>query len=77
MHDTPSLSRRGSALTAHSPMPVYIAEHFERSLDVDPQDPDRYIGLAIAENKLVCDLLEPKINGDRQVPEYASGYDAM
>ncbi len=58
-------------------MPVYIAEHFERSVDVDPSDPDRYIGLAIAENKLVWDLLEPMVNRNRHVPEYASGYDAM
>ncbi len=58
-------------------MPEYLAEHFVRSAGVDPGDPDRYIGLAVAENKLVWDLLEEKINRNRHVPEYTAGYDAM
>lgn len=58
-------------------MPEYLAEHFVRSAGVDPDDPDRYIGLAVAENKLVWDLLEEKINRNRHVPEYTAGYDAM
>jgi 1-aminocyclopropane-1-carboxylate synthase len=58
-------------------MPEYLTEHFARAVDVDPADPGRYIGLAIAENKLVWDLLEPKINTNRNVPEFAAGYDTM
>ncbi len=77
MAEIPSLSLRGASLADHSPMPEYIAEHFERSADADPSDPDRYIGLAIAENKLVWDLLEPKLTSDRNVDQRTVGYDAM
>jgi aspartate/methionine/tyrosine aminotransferase len=58
-------------------MPVYIEHHFDRVGRNDPGDPDRYIGLAIAENKLVWDLLEPQINRPRNVPARAAGYDDM
>ncbi len=58
-------------------MPEYIAEYFERAAGVDPQDPDRYVCLAIAENKLVWDLLEPRLGAPRDVPEHAAGYDTM
>jgi 1-aminocyclopropane-1-carboxylate synthase len=52
-------------------MPEYIAEHFARA------DDDGYTGLAIAENKLVWDLLEPRLNSNRAVPSSAIGYDDM
>jgi aspartate/methionine/tyrosine aminotransferase len=52
-------------------MPEYIAEHFARA------DDDGYTGLAIAENKLVWDLLEPHLNSNRAVPSSAIGYDNM
>jgi aspartate/methionine/tyrosine aminotransferase len=52
-------------------MPEYIAEHFTRV------DDDGYTGLAIAENKLVWDLLEPRLNSIRAVPSSAIGYDDM
>lgn len=58
-------------------MAEYITEHIERSTDVDPDDKDRYIGLAVAENKLMWDILETQLNAVRQVPERAVGYDNM
>ena len=65
------MSQRGSALISSAPMPEYIAAHFDRAED------DGYIGLAIAENKLVWDLLEPRLNSNRCVPRSAVGYDDM
>ncbi len=53
-------------------MPEYIAEHFAR-VTAD----DGYIGLAISENKLVWDLLEPMFNRDRRVEQRSAGYDVM
>ncbi|GMR02705.1 MAG: pyridoxal phosphate-dependent aminotransferase [Acidimicrobiia bacterium] len=58
-------------------MPEYVEEHDKRTSEKDPTDPNRYIGLAIAENKLVWDLLEPQINRERHVPERSAGYDDM
>ena len=60
-------------------MPAYIDEHFARSVDAwhPTENPDGYIALCIAENKLVWDLLEPRLRAEREVPEAAVGYDAM
>lgn len=77
MTPNPPLSRRGSHLSGTSPMPAYIEAHFDRVGRDDPADPGRYIGLAVAENKLVWDLLEPQINRPRNVPARALGYDDM
>ena len=77
MSGTPPLSKRGDELVSSSPMPEYIAEHFVRSATVEPDDDLRYIGLAISENKLVWDLLEPMFNRNRQVEQRSTGYDAM
>lgn len=71
MPDPTSLSNRGAALAANAPMPEYIAEHFQRG------DDDGYVGLAIAENKLMWDVIEPLLNKDRRVPPTAIGYDDM
>jgi aspartate/methionine/tyrosine aminotransferase len=71
MPQTPPLSERGDGLAARSPMPEYIAQHFTRA------DDDGYTGLAIAENKLVWDMLEPRLNSNRAVPSSAIGYDDM
>ena len=57
-------------------MPEYIAEHFLRSTPIDPEHEDRYIGLAISENKLVWDLLEPVLNRERHVEQRSVAYDA-
>jgi len=58
-------------------MPEYIAEHFARSAAVASDDDSRYIGLAISENKLVWDLLEPMFNRNRHVEQRSTGYDNM
>lgn len=58
-------------------MPEYISEHFERASTPDADDPDRYVGLCIAENKLMWDVLEPQFNRDRGVLAASIGYDAM
>lgn len=71
MPEPNSLSNRGTALTTNAPKPEYIAEHFQHAGD------DGYVGLAIAENKLMWDVLEPRLNADREVPASAIGYDDM
>ncbi len=58
-------------------MAPYISEHFERKTAVDPDDPNRYIGLCISENKLMWDVLEPQFNRDRGVLPASIGYGAM
>ncbi len=74
---TPSLSRRGLALVENSPTPEYIETHFERSAAANPDDPERYVGLCIAQNLLMWDLLEPQINRIRDVAPSSVAYDAM
>jgi aspartate/methionine/tyrosine aminotransferase len=79
LHALETLSRRGRRLLDSPPTPDYLREHFER------RDrhfhvatcPDGYIPLCIAENKLVADLLLPKLEACRAVPEAALGYDSM
>jgi aspartate/methionine/tyrosine aminotransferase len=73
------LSERGERLVASSPMAPYILEHFERSGDAwDAEaNPDGYIGLCVAENKLVWDLLGPRVTAARAVPRTAFEYDQM
>ena len=77
MSATPPLSRRGAKLRATSLIPQYIEAHVERLAAPDQDSPHRYIGLAISENKLVWDLLEPMINRPRNVPARSAGYDDM
>lgn len=70
----PPLSNRAQLLIDGSPVPTYIAEHLERSADAHPDDPDRYLGLAIAENLLMWDVLEPQINRNRNVGPASVAY---
>jgi aspartate/methionine/tyrosine aminotransferase len=73
------LSRRAQRLLASPPAPEYLREHFARA--GEPFDaatrPDGYIPLCIAENRLVWDLLQPKMTTCRDVPPSALGYDTM
>ena len=64
-------------MTAQSPMPEYMSEHFQRAGRSHPVDADRYVCLAIAENRLMWYQLEEKINTARDVPERSIGYDDM
>ncbi len=70
----PSLSARGSSLADNSPIPEYIVTHQERVLTVDPDNPERYLGLCVAENLLMWDLLDPQINRVRGVQPSAVAY---
>jgi aspartate/methionine/tyrosine aminotransferase len=76
---TRGLSARGEALLADPPLPGYIREHFERVDDRwDPAtNPGGYISMCIAENKLVWDLLAPKMAQCRDVPQRVVEYDSM
>ncbi len=65
------LSLRGERLLADQAMPEYLQEHFRRAGDPG------YIPLCVAENRLVWDLLAPKVTAPREVPPAALGYDAM
>jgi len=74
------LSARGQGLLEQAPLPEYIHIHFERLDDhYDAEtNPDGYIGLCVAENKLVWDLLRPKLTAARpSLPHDAICYDEM
>ncbi len=74
------LSARGQQLLAAPPMPEYLTAHFLQGAS-DPfhpqSNPDGYIGLCVAENRLMWDVLEPRVRASRDVPETALAYDAM
>jgi aspartate/methionine/tyrosine aminotransferase len=74
-----TLSTRGRELVTSPPFAEYLREHFERSAEgYDPvANPEGYIDLCIAENKLSWDLLAPKVHGPRDTPHRALCYDAM
>lgn len=71
------LSKRAEAILEGSRMEEYLVAHFERRDDLwDPvTNPDGYIPMAIAENKLMWDLLEPKFADCRDLLHSAVGYD--
>ena len=73
------LSVRARALLDRSPVPAYIDTHFERSDDAwhPERNPDGYIGLCIAENKLMFDVLGPKMARCRELDAESMGYDSM
>lgn len=74
-----SLSARGTSLATNRPTPRYIDEHFARVADRWDADsnPDGYVPMCLAENKLVWDLLGPKLAAGREVPARVVEYDAM
>lgn len=76
---TPALSRRGAQLVANPPMAEYIGEHFARAHAAwhPEHDPDGYVAMCIAENKLMTDLLLPVLRPDAAPPARVLGYDAM
>lgn len=73
------LSRRGAGLIEEAPLPEYIKCHWDnRDAAYDPvSNPDGYIGLCVAENKLVWDLLEPRLAAGRDVEPESFGYQDM
>ena len=60
-------------------MPRYLLEHFDRREDAYDAilNPDGYVALCLAENKLVWNLLRPKMLEFRDIPHSAICYDEM
>jgi len=77
--DSRSLSLRAQNLLAGAAMPEYLVRQFEGSKDSYDREsnPDGYIGLCVAENKLVADLVTDRLNQIPMVPSSVLGYDAM
>jgi aspartate/methionine/tyrosine aminotransferase len=76
----PPLSVRGRNLVDNAPMSGYITAHFDRIEDrySAESNPDGYIGVCVAENRLVWDLLQPRLTAPRpNIPHGAICYDAM
>ena len=72
------LSERARAMVARSPMAPYVLEHFQHLDDsYGPERPDGYIGLCVAENRLLWPALESRLSSVRDVPHRVLGYDAM
>ncbi|MCP3990414.1 MAG: aminotransferase class I/II-fold pyridoxal phosphate-dependent enzyme [Actinomycetia bacterium] len=76
---TAPLSARARALLDSPAVPEYIDTHFERSEDAwhPERNPDGYIAFCIAENKLMFDVLGPKIAQSRELDSESLGYDSM
>jgi aspartate/methionine/tyrosine aminotransferase len=71
------ISTRGARLITGG-MPPYVDEHKARSRAAAEQGTDRYIGLCIAENMQMWDLLGPRLTGAQpSMPSSVTGYDAM
>ena len=68
------LSRRGNRLVGASTLPPYLLAHFDRI--IDGSGPHPYVCLAVAENKLMWDLLSEKVNAIRDVPPESMNYGA-
>jgi len=73
------LSARGNGLVATPPAAEYIRTHQARAADPFDRDrnPDGYVALCTAENKLVADLVLARLGAVDNVPARALGYDAM
>lgn len=73
-----TLSERGRGLLSGT-TPEYLLTHFQRIADRwHPTDnPDGYLGLCVAENAIVWDLIGPRVNRSRRVPASAFAYDSM
>ena len=77
--DTRSLSRRTQDLLAGKSVPEYLVRQFEGSKSAydAKTNPDGYIGLCVAENKLVSDVVADRLNRVAAAPASVLGYDAM
>ncbi|MDA0824029.1 MAG: aminotransferase class I/II-fold pyridoxal phosphate-dependent enzyme [Proteobacteria bacterium] len=74
----PKLSDRGRRLIESPPLPEYIREHFQRAGEPwhRERNPNAYVSLCIAENKLHNDALNARL-AEIDVPPRVLGYDAM
>jgi aspartate/methionine/tyrosine aminotransferase len=77
--DTRRLSRRAQGLLSGGSNPEYLQRHYEAlGGPFDPHDnPDGYIGLCEAENRLVAKMVADRIDRVPRVPGAVLGYDAM
>ena len=72
------LSGRAEKILAEPPMVEYIQRHFELSDNAwSESNPEGYVGMCVAENKLVWDLLEPRMAECRDLEHFSIGYDSM
>ncbi len=67
------LSKRGQRLVGGSTLPPYLREHLARVVD-EPDHEFPYTCLTVAENKLMWDLLDEKVNAVRGVPPESMDY---
>mmetsp|Transcript_51515 Transcript_51515/g.125641 ORF Transcript_51515/g.125641 Transcript_51515/m.125641 type:complete len:421 (+) Transcript_51515:184-1446(+) len=70
------LSRRGHAVS-NPPLSEYIREHFARAGQDSGQSERPYIGLCVAENRSMWEVLTPQLARYRDVPPRVLGYDSM
>ncbi len=77
--DTRRLSHRAQSLLAPGSIPEYLQRHSEGLSDTfDPvANPDGYIGLCEAENRLVAEMVADRLDRVPRVPGTVLGYDAM
>jgi aspartate/methionine/tyrosine aminotransferase len=77
--DTGLLSRRAQGLLSGGAIPEYLQQHYECLSD--PCDalanPDGYIGLCEAENRLVAEMVADRLDRVPRVPGTVLAYDAM
>jgi aspartate/methionine/tyrosine aminotransferase len=74
-----SLSQRAHRMLAGQATPAYLLRHFEGSRrPYHPgSNPEGYIGLCVAENKLVAEVVAERLDRVGPVPPEVLGYDAM
>ncbi len=77
--DTRYLSRRAQKLLAGGAVPEYLVRHYQGLEDpYDPvANPDGYIGLCEAENRLVAEIVAERLDRVPGVPPGVLAYDAM
>jgi len=77
--DTRSLSQRAQGLLAGGAVPEYLVRHFEGLSDACDlsTNPDGYIGLCEAENRLVTEMVADRLDRAPRAPSSVLGYDAM
>jgi aspartate/methionine/tyrosine aminotransferase len=77
--DTRHLSRRAEKLLAGPALPEYLERHYQclgDSCDLTT-NPDGYIGLCEAENRLVADIVADRLDSMPKVPPTVLAYDTM
>mmetsp|Transcript_10087 Transcript_10087/g.19020 ORF Transcript_10087/g.19020 Transcript_10087/m.19020 type:complete len:445 (-) Transcript_10087:258-1592(-) len=71
-----ALSERGVAVT--KPMLSYLTHFFKtKERTWTPQDPEGYIALVVAENRLSFDILRPRVQANLQLPEEIECYNSF